>query len=89
MNIPFFCVIISQQAVSPDPSKIQVLTDRSPPKIKEMQTFLNILYYLSKFLSEVCEPLHKMTSVKKTEHGTECTKIYIRREKQQSTEMDT
>ena len=40
--------------------------------------FLGILNYLSKFppaITEACEPLCKLTSVRKTGHGTECATI--------------
>ena len=50
MSIPFFSLKISWQGVSPDPSKIQMLTDVPPPMTKkELQSFLGILNYLSKF----------------------------------------
>ena len=49
-KIPFFGEVISQQGVGPDPRKVQALTEMPPPKCrKELQTFLGILNYLSKF----------------------------------------
>ena len=63
-----FGEIISLQGVSPDTRKVQALTDMSPPKTKrELQSFLGIINYLSKFspmTAEICEPLQKLTSVK-------------------------
>ena len=54
--------------MSPDPRKIQVLTDMPLPKLeKELQSFLGILNYLIKFTpvtAEVCKPLYKLTSIK-------------------------
>ena len=62
-GIPFFVEIISQQGVSPDFRKVQTLTGMPPPKSKkELQSFLGILNYLSKYLpatAEVCEPCKK------------------------------
>ena len=54
--------------MSPDPTRIQALTDMSPLKMKkELQSFLGILNYLHKFslvTADMCEPLDKLTSVK-------------------------
>ena len=54
--------IISWNGVSPNLRKVQTLRDM-PPKYKmELQSFLDILNYLSKFspvTAEVCEPLWK------------------------------
>ena len=59
---------MSQQGVSEDPSKTEALTGMpAPKKKKELQSFLGIHNSLSKFSpvpEEVCEPLHKLTSVK-------------------------
>ena len=50
MRIPFFGEMISHQGVRPDPSQIQALNDMPPPKTKkELQSFLGIVNYLSKF----------------------------------------
>ena len=52
--------------MQPDPQKISALTEMLAPKNKkELQAFLGIINYLSKFspdTSEVCEPLRKLTS---------------------------
>ena len=54
-----FGEIILWYGVSLDPRKVQVLTDMPPPKSKkELQSFLGILNYLSKFspmTAEVCK----------------------------------
>ena len=56
--MPFFGEIIPWQGGSPDPSKIQMLTDMQPPKKKEeLQSFLGILNWLRRFsppTAEVC-----------------------------------
>ena len=62
MSIPFFGEVIPQQGVSPDPSKIQVLTDMPPPKMKkELQSILGMLTPVT---AELFEPLPRLTSVK-------------------------
>ena len=85
-RITFFGKIISQQGVSPDPNKHQVLIDMPPPKMKkELQLFLVILNYLNKILpvtAAVFESLCKLISVKQIGHGRECTKICMRKKKQ-------
>ena len=69
-SIPFFGKLISQQCVSQEPRKVQALKDMPPTKSKikkELQLFLGIINYLSKFswaTAEVCKPLQKLTSVK-------------------------
>ena len=56
-----FGKVISRNGVSPDPAKVKVLTSKPPPKTKrELQSFLGIENYLSKFSSMtvgVCESL--------------------------------
>ena len=68
MSIPFTGEVILQCNVNPDPRKVQALTAMPPPKPKkELQLFLGIINYLSKFSpkpAEVCESLWKLTSVK-------------------------
>ena len=50
MSIPLVGKIISWQCMSPDPSKIQVLTEMPPLKMKkELQSFLDMFNYHSKF----------------------------------------
>ena len=57
-----------QYCVSPDPRKVQVLMNILPSKsIKELQSFVSILNYLSKFspaTAEVYKPLQKVMLVK-------------------------
>ena len=68
MPIPFFGEIVSRKGVQPDPQKIRALTKMLAAKNKkELQAFLGIVNYLSKFspdMSEVCEPLRKVMSSK-------------------------
>ena len=48
--IPFTGKVISQKGISPDPRKVQAFTEMPLPKSrKELQSFLHILSYLSKF----------------------------------------
>ena len=54
--IPFFGEVIYRQGVSPDPRKVQALTDMLPPKTKkELQSCLGILNYLSNFSPVIAE----------------------------------
>ena len=66
--ITFFGKVILRDEVQPDPQKIKVLMDMPAPKnMKELQTFLGIINYLEKFspvTTDVCDPLHKLTSSK-------------------------
>ena len=70
MSIPFFSEIVSRDGVQLDPQKISPLTEMpAPQNNKEVQAFLGIINYLSKFspdMSEVCELLRKLTSSKAT-----------------------
>ena len=67
-SIPFFGEIVSRDGKQLDPWKISALTKMPVPKNKkELQAFLDIINYLSKFspdTSEVCEPLRKLMSCK-------------------------
>ena len=67
-NVPFFGEVILQSGVSRDPRKVWLLTTIPPLKCKkELQSFLGIVNYLSKFspmTAEVCEALWKLTWVK-------------------------
>ena len=68
--IPLFGEVVSRDGMQPDPQKISALTEMLAPKNKkELQAFLGIINYLSKFSPdtlEVCEPLRKLTSSKAT-----------------------
>ena len=70
MSIPFFGKVISREVVQPDPQKIKALMDMlAPNSKKELQAFLGIINYLGKFspgTTDVCDPLHKLTSSKVT-----------------------
>ena len=63
--IPFFDEVMSREGIQLDPQKIRPLTKMPAPKNKkELQAFLGIINYLSKFspdTSEVCKPLRKLT----------------------------
>ena len=69
-SILFFGQVISRKGVQPDPQKVKVLTDMTPPNNKkELQAFLGIINYLGKFspgTADVCDPPHKLTSSKVT-----------------------
>ena len=63
MAIPFFSEVVSTDGIQPDPRKISTLTEMPTYKNKkELQDFLGIINYLSKFspdIVEVYEPLQK------------------------------
>ena len=70
MSTPFFGEVISREGIQPDPQKIKALMDMPAPKNKkELQAFSGIINYLGKFspgTTDVCDPLHKLTSSKVT-----------------------
>ena len=50
MSIPFFGEVVSREGFQPDPQKIKALTKMLVPKNKkELQAFLGIINYISKF----------------------------------------
>ena len=63
--VPFFWEIISWYKREPDPQKIKALMEMPTPKNKkELQAFLGIINYLSKYSPSttcICEPLQKLT----------------------------
>ena len=65
---PFFGEVISRCGVKPDPQKFKALTEMPSPKAKkEVQVFLGIINYLSKFspsTANICESLRQLTSNK-------------------------
>ena len=62
--IPFFGEVVSRDGMQPDPRKISALTEMPASKNKkELQAFLGMINYLSKFSPdtvEVCKPLQKL-----------------------------
>ena len=53
-SIVFFGEIISRDGISPDPRKLKALMDMSPPRCKkELQSFLCMINYLSKFSQQL------------------------------------
>ena len=69
-SVPFFGEIISRYGVKPDPRKLKALMEMPPPKTKkELQAFLGIINYLSKFppsTANICDSLKQLT-LSKTE----------------------
>ena len=65
---PFLGEIILWYGLSSDPRKVQVLMNMPPPSHKnELQSFLGILNYLSKFspmTAEICKLLQKLMLAK-------------------------
>ena len=66
--IPFFGEIISRQGVNQNPFKFYALTGKPPAKTKkELQSFLSIMNYLSKFslaTADLSKLLYNLTSVR-------------------------
>ena len=75
-SCPFFGEIMSTQDVNPDPHKLSTLTIPPPKRMKELQSFLGIMNYLSYFseaTAEVCKPIQKGNSLIKR---NACMKFY-------------
>lgn len=57
--------IVSQEGISPDPEKTQVVTNWPiPASVTEVRGFVGLCSYYRKFIrgfSEICAPLHKLT----------------------------
>lgn len=64
-SIPFFSHVISNQAVKPDPKKIDAIKNMPTPTSKhEFLSFLGLCNYLSTYvpdLSSILAPLHELT----------------------------
>ena len=69
-SILFLGKVVSREDIQPNPQKIRALTEILVPKNKrELQSFLGIVNYLSKFSPgtvEVCKLLRKLTSSRTT-----------------------
>ena len=67
-NIPFFGERVSRFGVKPDPAKLAAITGlQKPMNKKEMQSFLGMINYISKYspeVAQVCKPLRELISVK-------------------------
>ena len=67
-SLPFFSEVVSRDDMQLDTQKISAIAEMPAPKNKkELQAFLGIINYLSKFspdILEVCEPLRKLMSSK-------------------------
>ena len=63
-KIPFFGNIIGADGLHPDPSKVQAILTMNPPSdVKELQTFLGTVTYLSRYtanLSQLSAPLRDL-----------------------------
>ena len=74
-HIPFLDEIISRHGVM-----LHVVTEMTSPKTrKDLQSFLDIMNYVSKFslvTAEICSPLQWLTSAKTERTGTSHTRDY-------------
>ena len=84
-SIPFFREVISWSGMSPNPKKVQVLVVMPPPKCKkELQLFLGIANYLSRFsltIAEICKPRRSSHWWRKNSHGMACIRSYMTKPK--------
>ena len=64
-DVPYMGHLLTSDGLAPDPMKISAVKDIPEPKnVKELQRFLGVINYLSRFsphLSEICEPLRRLT----------------------------
>ena len=64
-DVPYMGHLLTSDGLAPDPLKISAVKDIPEPKnVKELQRFLGFINYLSRFsphLSEICEPLSRLT----------------------------
>ena len=62
--------MISREGVQPDTQKVKALINMpAPNNKKELQAFLGMINYLGKFspgTTDICDPVHKLTSSKVT-----------------------
>ena len=50
-NVPFFCNIVTSKGIKPDPKKVEaIISWPTPTDVKELQSFLGAINYLSKFI---------------------------------------
>ena len=64
-EVPYIEHLLTVDGVKPDPSKVAAIVNRSrPTNVKKPQRFLDFINYLAKFLphlSEVCQPLRRLS----------------------------
>ena len=66
-SVPFYGEGISTHGMRPDPWKLKSLTEIPPKVKKELQAFLGMINYLSKFsssIADICESFRKLTSIR-------------------------
>ena len=64
-QVPFIGHLLSSEGVKPDPRKIEAIVNmQTPTDVQGVQRLIGMVKYLSKFLSnlsELCQPLRKLT----------------------------
>ena len=64
-QVPFIGHLLSNEGVKPDPKKIEAIVNmETPTDVQSVQRLIGMVKYLSKFLSnlsELCQPLRKLT----------------------------
>ncbi len=65
-EINYFSRVISEEAIKPDPSKVQAIIDMAPPQNKqELQSFLGSVNFLSNFVPNLSQSTHIMRGLLK------------------------
>ena len=74
-QVPYIGHLLTSQGLKPDPEKVKAIIEMPKPKdVAGVRRFIGFVNYLSKFmprLSEVCEPLRRLTMKDVEWHWTE------------------
>ncbi|XP_035690003.1 uncharacterized protein K02A2.6-like [Branchiostoma floridae] len=64
-QVPYMGQLLTADGLKPDPEKVKAITEmKTPDDLRSLQRFLGMVNYLAKFLphlSDVCEPLRRLT----------------------------
>ena len=68
-SVTFFGSVFSAQGYSPDPAKIQGITEMTPPQMKqELQSFLGAVNYLQTFAPHLSHHMEPLQTILKKEN---------------------
>ena len=69
-SVPFFGGVFSAEGYSPDPAKIQGITEMTPPQMKqELQSFLGAVNYLQTFVPHLSHHTEPLQAILKRENS--------------------